>query len=244
MKFKRLPDDFILKRLEPPALGRKVRMVLDTDTYNEIDDQFAVTYSILASERLNVEAIYAAPFENEKSDNYGDGMEKSYEEILRVISRLDVKPDNFVYKGSKERISDQNTPVPSSAAEDLVTRAMKMDKDPLYVLAIGALTNISSAIIMEPEIREKIVLIWLGGQPTHWNTANEFNLQGDLKASQAIFDCGVPMLYFPCTGVTSHLLTTEAEMREYVKGKGAIGDYLYKIYIEHTGSPFAGSKVI
>ncbi|MFC1725309.1 hypothetical protein ACFL4T_06755 [candidate division KSB1 bacterium] len=46
---------------EPPA-GR-VRMVLDTDTYNEIDDQFAVVYSLISPERLNVEAIYAAPFQ-------------------------------------------------------------------------------------------------------------------------------------------------------------------------------------
>ena len=29
-----------------------VRMVLDTDTYNEIDDQFAVTYALLSQDKL------------------------------------------------------------------------------------------------------------------------------------------------------------------------------------------------
>ena len=79
MEFKKLSDEYILKRLQPPDTNKKLNMVLDTDTYNEIDDQFAVTYSLLAQDRLNVEAIYAAPFENNKSKNYGDGMGKSYD---------------------------------------------------------------------------------------------------------------------------------------------------------------------
>ncbi|MBE0698068.1 MAG: nucleoside hydrolase, partial [Anaerolineaceae bacterium] len=40
-------------------------MVLDTDTYNEIDDQFAVVYALLSPEQLQVEALYAAPFTND-----------------------------------------------------------------------------------------------------------------------------------------------------------------------------------
>ena len=67
--------------LKPPA-KRPVRMVLDTDTYNEIDDQFAVVYALISPE-LDVQAVYAAPFHNNRSSGPGDGMEKSYEEILR-----------------------------------------------------------------------------------------------------------------------------------------------------------------
>ena len=49
----RLTTEQRVQRLEPPA-GR-VRMVLDTDTYNEIDDQFALVYALLSHERLDVE---------------------------------------------------------------------------------------------------------------------------------------------------------------------------------------------
>ena len=42
-----------------PVPNEKVRMVLDTDTYNEIDDQFALVYALLCPEKLNVEAVYA-----------------------------------------------------------------------------------------------------------------------------------------------------------------------------------------
>jgi hypothetical protein len=41
-------------------------MVLDTDTYNEIDDQFALAHTLLSQEWVQLEAIYAAPLDNEK----------------------------------------------------------------------------------------------------------------------------------------------------------------------------------
>lgn len=76
-----------LARLAPPT--GKVRMVLDTDTYNEIDDQFALVYALLSPERVQCEAVYAAPFHNDRSSGPADGMEKSYAEICRVLERLE-----------------------------------------------------------------------------------------------------------------------------------------------------------
>ena len=70
-------------------------MVLDTDTYNEIDDQFALVYALLCPEKLNVEAVYAAPFTNDRSTGPGDGMEKSYEEILRLLERLHMDAEDL-----------------------------------------------------------------------------------------------------------------------------------------------------
>ena len=70
-------------------------MVLDTDTYNEIDDQFALVYALLCPEKLNVEAVYAAPFTNDRSTRPGDRMEKSYEEILRLLERLHMDAEDL-----------------------------------------------------------------------------------------------------------------------------------------------------
>jgi hypothetical protein len=69
-------------RLTPPE--GKVDAVVDSDTYNEIDDQFAVAYALLSHGHMTVEAVYAAPFHNERSSSAGDGMRKSYEEIVRI----------------------------------------------------------------------------------------------------------------------------------------------------------------
>lgn len=62
-----------------------VDAVIDTDAYNEIDDQFAVSYLLCAGDRVNLRALYAAPFLNEKSTSPADGMEKSYQEIHNLL---------------------------------------------------------------------------------------------------------------------------------------------------------------
>ena len=55
----------------------KVDVALDTDAYNEIDDQLASAYLPRSKEKLNIKAIYAALFLNGKSENPKDGMEKA-----------------------------------------------------------------------------------------------------------------------------------------------------------------------
>ena len=161
MPFPKISDGTRLQKLEAPK--GKVRMVLDTDTYNEIDDQFAVVYSLLSPEKLDVETIYAAPFLNSRSTGPGDGMEKSYDEILRLLERLNVSPENFVHKGSTDFLASLDKLIESPAVDDLIERAMQSGDEPLYVVAIGAITNIASAILKEPEIINKIVIVWLGG---------------------------------------------------------------------------------
>ena len=78
--------EILLKRLERPKEAADV--VLDTDTFNEIDDQYALAYMLLSADRLNVKAIYAAPFSNEKAAAPAEGMEKSYQEILKLLFPL------------------------------------------------------------------------------------------------------------------------------------------------------------
>ena len=223
----------------------KIRMVLDTDTYNEIDDQFAVTYALLSPDRLQVDALYAAPFLNNRSTGPADGMEKSYEEILRLLERLDVEPEGLVYRGSTAYLEDYEHPVQSEAAADLIERALASNgDDPLYVVAIGAITNVASAILLEPAIIERIVVVWLGGNPLYWPTAWEFNLKQDIPSSRLIFDCGVPLVQIPCMGVTTHLHSTVPEIERYVQGQGAIGDFLADTFKAYSDDHFGWSKVI
>ena len=242
--FPTLSETKRLAMLQPPP-GR-VRMVLDTDTYNEIDDQFAVVHALLSQERLAVEAIYAAPFHNNRSSGPEEGMEKSYDEILRLLDFLDVPTAGFVYRGSTAFLSDAENPVPSEAATDLVARALATNNtdEPLYVVAIGAITNVAAAILMEPKIIERIVVVWLGGNPLYWPHTREFNLQQDVLSAQIVLDCGVPFVHLPARGVVSHLLTTVAEMERYVQGQGKIGDYLVKIFKDYHSEHYAWSKVI
>lgn len=234
----------LVRKLEPP--GRKVRIVLDTDTYNEIDDQFAVVYALLSPENVAVEALYAAPFHNELSDGPADGMEKSYRELLKIVSLLG-RSDVPVLRGSESYLpaGGGNEFVESAAARDLVRRAAASDADdPLYVVAIGAITNVASALRMEPSIAERIVIVWLGGHSFAWPDTREFNLHQDIPAARTVFDSGAPVVLVPCMGVASHLQTSLSEVRDYVKDAGPIGAYLYDTYRNCAKDHFAYTRVI
>ncbi len=232
-----------LARLDFP-LGR-VRAVLDTDTFNEIDDQFALVYSLLSPDQIDLEAVYAAPFRNQRAATPAEGMEQSYAEILRLLDKMNRASDGFVFRGSPGFLSHELEPFQSDAALDLVKRALATpDGQQLYVLAIGAITNVSSALILDPSIINKITVVWLGGHALHWPDTREFNLEQDILAARLVFDCGVPLVHVPCMGVTSHLLTTVSEIGEYVRGRGAVGDYLADIFEAYEADHFACSKVI
>lgn len=244
MKFPVIPESTRVARLEPPA--GKVSMVLDTDTYNEVDDQFAVAYALLSPEKLSVEALYAAPFFNDRSSGPADGMERSYQEILRLVDFLGMPSEGRVFRGSTAYLADWDHPQESPAARDLVSKAMarSAEDDPLYVVAIGAITNVASAILLEPEIIRRIVVVWLGGHALDWPDTREFNLAQDLPAARVILDSGVPFVQLPCMGVVTHLHTTVAELERYVQGQGKIGDYLTEIVRSYHADHYAWSKVI
>ena len=237
-----IPENTRIQRLESPV--GKIRMVLDTDTYNEIDDQFALVYALLSPEKLVVEAVYAAPFKNDRAETPGEGMQKSYEEIMRLYDRLGMDDLPPAFTGST-RYLDVDRLEETTAVSDLIQRALASpDGELLYVIAIGAITNIANAILLEPKIIEKIVVVWLGGHALNWAHNYEFNLMQDVPAAQVVFNCGVPVVHLPVMGVSSHLLTTKAEMDAFVRGQGAIGDYLADIFDSYSDDHFGWSKVI
>lgn len=241
--FPKLDETFRLKRLEPPT--GKVRMVLDTDTYNEIDDQFALVYSLLSTDKLKLEAVYAAPYFNNRSKSAGDGMEKSYNEILRLLKMVGKSSDGFAFRGSDRYLEDTSRPVQSDAVRDLISKALSSsENDPLYVVTVGCITNIASAILTEPKIIEKIVIVWLGGNGLDWPSQKEFNLMQDVKAAQVVLNSGVPVVIMPCKPVVSHFHTTIPELEYYLKGKNQISDYLLSSTIEYSEGRKTWSKVI
>ncbi len=233
-----LTEEQRLKMLRCPK-GR-IDMVLDTDAFNEIDDQFAIAYA-LKNEKLRVQAFYAAPFFNERSNGPGDGMEKSYDEIQKLLGLMGISRP--VYRGSTAYLADERTPQVSDAAKDLAARAMAhTPEDPLYVVAIGAITNVASALLLEPDIADRTVVTWLGGHALHWHDNVEFNMMQDVAAARVVFGSGVPLVMLPCGGVVSEFMTTEPELRHWLSGKNALCDYLVAHTVE-AANEYAKGKV-
>ena len=224
----------LMKRLAP-LYEYPIDLVLDTDCYNEVDDQFALAYA-LRSPELNLQAVYAAPFLNNRSLSPQDGMEKSYEEILHVLQLMGMEDEGLpVFKGADRFMAEPEDPVDSPAVQDLIARAMARPKeDPLYVAAIGCPVNVASALLICPDLAHHIVVVWLGGTARYWNQGVEFNLMQDLHASRVLLNCGVPLIRFPTLNVVSHLMVTVPELQHYLGDCGDIGAYLCDIVAKYA----------
>lgn len=232
-----------LALLEPPQ-GR-VRVVLDTDTFNEIDDQFAIVQMLLSEDRFDVEAIYAAPFFNKRATSPGHGMELSYEEILRLLSRLGRSPDGLVHRGVTEYVGPEKQARSAPAVDHMIERARAgSPENPLYIIAIGAISNVASALLKAPDIIDRTVVVWLGGHALEWPHSVEFNLKQDVGGAQVLFDCGVPLVLVPCKGVTSHLHSSVPEIERHVEPHGEIGAFLAMRFKEYSDNHIGWSKEI
>ena len=214
-----------------------IDVVMDTDTYNEVDDQFALAYMLKSKERFNVKAVYAAPFFNAHSQSPKDGMEKSYTEILNILNLAGEKVP--VFKGAENYLKDEKTPTVSDAALDLARRAKNYSpENPLYVITIGAITNVASAILLSPEIIDNIVVVWLGGHAHHYRHTMEFNMKQDIAAARVVMKSGTPFVQLPCRGVVDRFYLSRVELEYYLKGKGALADYLCRYAVNQFSEEY------
>lgn len=162
----------------------------------------------------------------------GVGMERSWREILNVFELCGVAPGERVFRGSTDYLHALDAPQPSDAASHLVALARAAPvAEPLYVVALGCLTNIASALLLAPDICERIVVVWTAGYPSHAPQTNfAFNLEQDILATQVVLDSGVPLVYLPGYHVGAQLRLSTAEVDRHVAGRGAIGAYLAWLY--------------
>ncbi len=273
-------DDWYRARLALPR--RRPRLVIDTDAANEIDDHFALAWALLSPDRLQLEAVYAAPysFEHRRQEmlrarrardephraraedhallrqhgarlahferrgwnpatvqlapfcDPGEGMRRSLEQIGQVFDALRLSPDGRVWPGSAGYLQAADRPQPSPAADHLIALARSMpDDEPLYVVAIGCVTNLVSAWLAAPDIADKIVVVWTSGYPSHAPQVNySLNLEQDLTASRLLFDSGIPLVYLPGFHVGAQLRLSWPEVQAHVDGRGAIGRHLARLY--------------
>ncbi|MGL6312990.1 nucleoside hydrolase [Vibrio sp. WXL103] len=238
-----------MANMDVPKQG-KVATVIDSDTYNEIDDQFAIAWAMLRSDRIDLQAVYAAPFTNAMFDDAHEpvadpkvGMTLSFEEIERVLERVETERKPQIFRGSSRYVYQSDAPERSEAVEDLIARAHACD-GVLQVISIGAPTNIAHALIAEPSIVKKLHVLWLGGHSFDWHDTQEFNLLQDLDASRVLLDSGVALTLFPCMGVTNTLATSVPELQYYLAGTSKIGDYLAAEAPKCPWIGFANRKVI
>ena len=202
----------------------RLNIILDTDTYNECDDQFALAYMIKNQDIFNIEAITVAPYSHkERNETVISGREKSYNEIIKICNWLNLDTTNKVFKGAEDYICNGYDET-NDAVNKIIEVALRNDKT--YVMAIGAITNVALAIKKEPKIIDKIEVVWLGGHSLLQNNNLEFNFRQDVNAVKIVFDSKVKLTIIPCKNVASNLRTSVYELNHYLKDKSELCNYL------------------
>ena len=172
-------------------------------------------------------------------------MDKSYDEILRLLGRMGRSPDGFVFKGVRDFVGPAKQARKAEAVDDLIARARASSPDdPLCVIAIAAISNVASALLAAPDIADKVIVVWLGGHALEWPDTREFNLRQDVGGAQVLLDSGAPLVLIPCMGVTSHLHSTVPEIERWVEPHGEIGKFLAQRFKEYSDDHLGWSKEI
>ena len=202
-------------------MEKKVRVIVNTDANNEVDDQFAIVQAVL-SESFDLKGLIAAHFDPAKSLR---SEEESYEEIHKVLDLMKLENEIRVLHGAKVPMVQEDIPVDSEGARFIIEEAMKEDDRPLYIAFLGAITDMAAAILLEPEIvNRNITVIWIGGG--NWPTGgSEYNLHNDIIAANVVFKSSVELWQIP-RNVYRMMPVGFAELYARVRPYGALGEYL------------------
>lgn len=206
------------------SLGsQKMKILIDTDANNELDDQHALAYAFL---NLDIFDVVGVTVNNTRN---GDGIQGQYDEAERIIKLFGLEDEVPLLMGAEksyEQISSTIKQVDfdgQPAVDFIINEAMKMEEEKLILVPIGKLTNIALAILKEPQIIDKISVIWLGG---NYPDPGEYNLDNDTTSVNPVIESGVEfemvtVRYSESTG-TAAVRVGLAEIQKNMKGKGPV----------------------
>lgn len=211
---------------------KKVRMIVYTDCKNEADDQFALAHHLMTPKFI-VKGIVGGHF-NLNPQEYGSGhtAQASVDEIKKVLELMDLSDCCEVYKGAEYPLQDENSSNISDGAKFIVEEAMKEDEHPLFIACQGGITDLASAILMEPRICERMTAIWIGGG-IYPEGGFEFNLKQDIAAANIVMRSSMPVWQIPMN-VYKQMAVSLAELQLHVRPYGRIGHYLFKQMVDYN----------
>jgi hypothetical protein len=203
-----------------PYYGPRSRVVYVNDLAGDIDGLFATAHMAL-SQTAQLRTIIGSGFM--RPSESADSAVKLGREMMGLMG-LKVP----VLAGCAKAIGKDKAPQPSPGVQAIIDEAMRTDTQlPLYVAVGGGLTEVASALLIEPKIAERMTLIWIGGGSMPDGVANEANFNIDREAARFIFnEAKVPMWTIP-QAVYSTCMISATELQAQVAPHGKIGKWLY-----------------
>lgn len=202
--------------------NEKIRLIIDSDTNNELDDQHAIAYALFNGDIFDVEGITV-----NKTHSGGD-IEKQKAEAVRVVKLCDSYPKVGVYRGANGSYQDivEHIGEPdfdgAEAVNFIIERAKAKDSRKLVIVPVGKLTNTALAIKKDPSIIPKIKVLWLG--TNYPEDVPEYNFYNDTSAVNPVLDSkvefGIAVVGYESSTGTASVLAATKEIREIMPGKG------------------------
>jgi len=211
------------------------RVIINTDAKNEADDQYAIVQALLTPS-FDLHGIIPAHFGDVKSKT---SLKDSAAEVHKLLGLMDLTGQVRVADGATRAIANDTTPADSEGARMIIREALRDDPRPLHVAFLGPLTDMASAILLEPRIVHRNVrVVWIGGG--HWPVGGrEYNLLNDITGANVVFRSGIEVWQIPMT-VYRMMAVGYAELYERVYDKGAIGKYLVEQLVDWNTRMVAG----
>lgn len=203
----------------------KLKILIDTDANNELDDQHALAYAFLNSDVFDVVGVTVNNTRN------GDGIQGQYDEALRIIRLFNLENKIPLMKGAEksyvEIVGEINQPIfdGSDAVDFIIEKSLQSGDEKLVLVPVGKLTNIALAIKKEPKIIDKIRVVWLGA---NYPDPGEYNLDNDTTSVNPVIESGVEfemvtVRYGQPSG-TAAVTVTREEVQQKLAGKGPKSD--------------------
>jgi inosine-uridine preferring nucleoside hydrolase len=204
-----------------PAQAR-IRVLLDTDANNELDDQHAIAYMLFNGRVFDVDGITV------NRTRGGGDIRQHYAEAERVIRLANLHGRLPLHLGASGSFQDIEGHLArpdydgSAAVRFIIERAHAADRPPLVLLPVGKLTNIALALKKDPSIAGKVRVVWLG---SNYPEPGEYNLENDPESLRYILErTDVPFeivtVRWGKPSGTAAVRATRQEIRAKMPGKG------------------------
>lgn len=203
----------------------KTPVILSTDVGNEIDDQWAVTY-MLVNPDFDVLGILSAhaPSLPDPSAHYTF-------EILKdlVEKRLGMVSHPPLFEGSSLPLADSGEPRLNLGVEFILQASKKFSAaNRLTVVAIGAATDIASAVLRDPSISDRIRVVAMAF--TNPQSVRDYNVENDVRAWQVLLDSRVPIVIGSGDVCRKYVALAFDDARKLISEEGPIGAWLWEEY--------------
>jgi purine nucleosidase len=167
------------------ALPQKIRVLMDSDANNELDDQHAIAYMLFNGDTFDVEGITV------NRTRAGGGIDEHHAEAERVVRLANLSGRVRVEKGASGSF-EEIAPTLSqpgydgeAAVQFIIDRAKAADPRPLVLLPVGKLTNVALALKKDPSIARKLRVVWLG---SNYPERGEYNKENDPGSLTYVLD--------------------------------------------------------